>query len=47
VGVAAADRDGVQKELSRYTALDVVVVRALASAKLEAMVALAEAAAPD
>jgi alkanesulfonate monooxygenase SsuD/methylene tetrahydromethanopterin reductase-like flavin-dependent oxidoreductase (luciferase family) len=47
VGVAAADRDGVQAELSRYTALDVVVVRALASAKLDPMVALAEAAAPD
>jgi alkanesulfonate monooxygenase SsuD/methylene tetrahydromethanopterin reductase-like flavin-dependent oxidoreductase (luciferase family) len=46
VGVAAADRENVQTELSRYTALDVVVVRGLASARLEAMTALAEAAAP-
>jgi alkanesulfonate monooxygenase SsuD/methylene tetrahydromethanopterin reductase-like flavin-dependent oxidoreductase (luciferase family) len=46
VGVAAADREGVQAELSRYTALDVIVVRSLASATLEAMTSLAEAAAP-
>jgi hypothetical protein len=46
VGVAAPDREGVQAALSRFTALDVVVVRALASARLDAMAALAEAAAP-
>jgi alkanesulfonate monooxygenase SsuD/methylene tetrahydromethanopterin reductase-like flavin-dependent oxidoreductase (luciferase family) len=46
VGVAAADRTAVQQELSRYEALDTVVVRALASATLEAMAAVAEAAAP-
>jgi alkanesulfonate monooxygenase SsuD/methylene tetrahydromethanopterin reductase-like flavin-dependent oxidoreductase (luciferase family) len=46
VGVAKGDRTGVQAELASYDALDVVVVRALASAKLESMVAVAEAAAP-
>jgi alkanesulfonate monooxygenase SsuD/methylene tetrahydromethanopterin reductase-like flavin-dependent oxidoreductase (luciferase family) len=46
VGVAAADRDDAQARLARYDALDVVVVRALASANTKAMVALAEAAAP-
>jgi alkanesulfonate monooxygenase SsuD/methylene tetrahydromethanopterin reductase-like flavin-dependent oxidoreductase (luciferase family) len=46
VGVAAADRDAAQAELARYEALDVQVVRALASATVEAMTALAEAAAP-
>jgi len=46
VGVAEPDRERVQAQLSGYTALDVVVVRALASATLEAMAALAEAAAP-
>jgi alkanesulfonate monooxygenase SsuD/methylene tetrahydromethanopterin reductase-like flavin-dependent oxidoreductase (luciferase family) len=46
VGVAEPDREGVQAELSRYDALDVVVVRGLASATLEGMAALAEAAAP-
>jgi alkanesulfonate monooxygenase SsuD/methylene tetrahydromethanopterin reductase-like flavin-dependent oxidoreductase (luciferase family) len=47
VGVAEPDRERVQAELSRYAALDVLVVRGLASATLEAMVALAEAAAPE
>jgi alkanesulfonate monooxygenase SsuD/methylene tetrahydromethanopterin reductase-like flavin-dependent oxidoreductase (luciferase family) len=47
VGVAEPDRERVQAELSRYTALDVVVVRGLASATLEAMATVAEAAAPD
>jgi alkanesulfonate monooxygenase SsuD/methylene tetrahydromethanopterin reductase-like flavin-dependent oxidoreductase (luciferase family) len=47
VGVAAADRDQAQRELSRFDALDVVVVRALASASIEAMTGLAEAAAPS
>ena len=46
VGVAAADREEVQEALQRFEALDVVVVRALASANVEAMTALAEAAAP-
>jgi alkanesulfonate monooxygenase SsuD/methylene tetrahydromethanopterin reductase-like flavin-dependent oxidoreductase (luciferase family) len=46
VGVAAPDRDAAQKELSRYEALDVIVVRGLASASLDAMGALASAAAP-
>ena len=46
VGVAAADRTEAQRELARYEALDVVVVRGLASATTEAMTALAEATAP-
>jgi alkanesulfonate monooxygenase SsuD/methylene tetrahydromethanopterin reductase-like flavin-dependent oxidoreductase (luciferase family) len=46
VGVAAPDREGVQAELRRYTALDIVVARGLASARLEAMATLAEVAAP-
>jgi alkanesulfonate monooxygenase SsuD/methylene tetrahydromethanopterin reductase-like flavin-dependent oxidoreductase (luciferase family) len=47
VGVAAGDREAGQAELNRYAALDVVVVRGLASATLEAMAGLAEAAAPS
>jgi alkanesulfonate monooxygenase SsuD/methylene tetrahydromethanopterin reductase-like flavin-dependent oxidoreductase (luciferase family) len=46
VGVAAADREQAQAELSAYQSLDTVVVRGLASATVEAMTALAEAAAP-
>ena len=46
VGVAAENAGAAQTELSRYRALDTVVVRALASANLEDMSALAEAAAP-
>jgi alkanesulfonate monooxygenase SsuD/methylene tetrahydromethanopterin reductase-like flavin-dependent oxidoreductase (luciferase family) len=46
VGIAAADRDEAQAELARFDALDVVVVRGLASASEEAMTELAEAAAP-
>jgi hypothetical protein len=46
VGIAAADRAGAQAQLAAYTALDSVVVRALASATVEAMTAVAEAAAP-
>ncbi len=46
VGVAAEDGAGAQKALAAYESLDTIVVRALASAKLEAMTALAEAAAP-
>jgi alkanesulfonate monooxygenase SsuD/methylene tetrahydromethanopterin reductase-like flavin-dependent oxidoreductase (luciferase family) len=46
VGVAADNAGEAQQELSRYRALDTVVVRALTSANFEAMSALAEAAAP-
>ena len=46
VGVAAADRNDAQAELAAYTALDTAVVRGLASANVEAMTAVAEAAAP-
>ncbi len=46
VGVAAADATGAQAQLSAYTALDTAVVRGLASATVEAMTAVAEAAAP-
>jgi alkanesulfonate monooxygenase SsuD/methylene tetrahydromethanopterin reductase-like flavin-dependent oxidoreductase (luciferase family) len=47
VGVAAADGDAAQGSLRPYDeVLDVTVVRALASARVEAMTALAEAAAP-
>ena len=45
VGIAAADKDEAQRQLAAYEALDVPVVRGLASAKVEPMVALAEAAA--
>jgi alkanesulfonate monooxygenase SsuD/methylene tetrahydromethanopterin reductase-like flavin-dependent oxidoreductase (luciferase family) len=46
VGVAAGDAGGADAELNRYDALDVVVVRGLASATLESMGAVAAAAAP-
>jgi alkanesulfonate monooxygenase SsuD/methylene tetrahydromethanopterin reductase-like flavin-dependent oxidoreductase (luciferase family) len=46
VGVAAENAGVAQEELSRYRALDTVVVRALASATIEDLGALAEAAAP-
>ena len=46
VGIAAANREEAQTALSAFDALDVTVVRALASAKVDAMTALAEAAAP-
>jgi len=46
VGVAAANPDEAQKRLNAYTALDTVVVRGLASATVEAMSSVAEAAAP-
>jgi len=46
VGVAAADREAAQPALGEYAALDVTVVRGLASASVEAMTAVAEAAAP-
>jgi len=46
VGVAGENESAVQAGLRLYTALDVTVVRALASATIEDMSALAEAAAP-
>jgi alkanesulfonate monooxygenase SsuD/methylene tetrahydromethanopterin reductase-like flavin-dependent oxidoreductase (luciferase family) len=46
VGVASADAVRAREELAGYTALDTVVVRGLASANVEAMTSLAEAAAP-
>jgi alkanesulfonate monooxygenase SsuD/methylene tetrahydromethanopterin reductase-like flavin-dependent oxidoreductase (luciferase family) len=46
VGIAEDDPAPAQAELARYAALDIVVVRALASANLDAMASLAEAAAP-
>ena len=46
VGVATESRFAAQHELGSYDALDVVVARGLASANVEAMSALAEAAAP-
>lgn len=46
VGVAAADAEDAQSKLADYDALDVIVVRGLASARVEPMVELAKAAAP-
>jgi alkanesulfonate monooxygenase SsuD/methylene tetrahydromethanopterin reductase-like flavin-dependent oxidoreductase (luciferase family) len=46
VGVATESPHAAQAELARYEALDVVVVRGLASATVEAMSSLAEAVAP-
>jgi len=46
VGVTGENESVVQAGLARYKALDVIVVRALASAQFEDMSALAEAAAP-
>jgi len=46
VGVAAADAERARAALARYDALDVTVVRGLASARLEPMASVAEAAAP-
>jgi len=45
VGVAAMDAEDAQSQLTAYTALDTIVVRGLASAKVEPMTAVAEAAA--
>ena len=45
VGVAAADAEDAQRRLAAYTALDTIVVRGLASATVDAMTAVAEAAA--
>jgi alkanesulfonate monooxygenase SsuD/methylene tetrahydromethanopterin reductase-like flavin-dependent oxidoreductase (luciferase family) len=46
VGVAAGDAEEAQRQLAAYEALDTVVVRGLASARVEPMTALAAAAAP-
>ena len=46
VGVAAGDADAAQDALAAYDALDVTVVRGLASGNLDAMSRLAEATAP-
>jgi alkanesulfonate monooxygenase SsuD/methylene tetrahydromethanopterin reductase-like flavin-dependent oxidoreductase (luciferase family) len=46
VGVAAPNAAATQEALAAYTALDTIVVRGLASARLEPMGAVAEAAAP-
>jgi len=46
VGVAAADPAEAQRKLAAHTALDTIVVRGLASATVESMSAVAEAAAP-
>jgi alkanesulfonate monooxygenase SsuD/methylene tetrahydromethanopterin reductase-like flavin-dependent oxidoreductase (luciferase family) len=46
VGVAAADLTDAQSQLSDYKALDTAVVRGLASATVDAMTAVATAAAP-
>jgi hypothetical protein len=47
VGVAAPDAEAATKALAAYTALDTVVVRGLASAKVEPMTAVAAAARPE
>jgi alkanesulfonate monooxygenase SsuD/methylene tetrahydromethanopterin reductase-like flavin-dependent oxidoreductase (luciferase family) len=46
VGIAAADADETQGALATYAALDTIVVRALASATVDGMTAVATAAAP-
>jgi alkanesulfonate monooxygenase SsuD/methylene tetrahydromethanopterin reductase-like flavin-dependent oxidoreductase (luciferase family) len=46
VGVAAGDREDAQAKLAAYKALDLIVVRGLASARVEPMTELARAAAP-
>ena len=46
VGVAALAGTATQRALAAYTALDTIVVRGLASANVESMGAVAEAAAP-
>ena len=46
VGVAAAGAEEAEAQLAAYEALDTIVVRGLASARVETMTAVAEAAAP-
>jgi alkanesulfonate monooxygenase SsuD/methylene tetrahydromethanopterin reductase-like flavin-dependent oxidoreductase (luciferase family) len=47
VGVAVADASEAQSQLAAYAALDTIVVRGLASAKVDPMIGVAEAAAPQ
>lgn len=47
VGVAASDAPGAQQQLTTYEPLDTIVVRGLASAKVEPMTAVAAAAQPQ
>ncbi len=47
VGIAANNAGEAQQALGEYEALDTIVVRGLASARLDAMSAVAEAAAPQ
>jgi alkanesulfonate monooxygenase SsuD/methylene tetrahydromethanopterin reductase-like flavin-dependent oxidoreductase (luciferase family) len=47
VGIAAPDAPAAQSALESYKAFDTIVVRALASAKIDPMIAVAEAAAPQ
>ncbi len=47
VGVAASDSAAAQSQLDAYEPLDTIVVRGLASAKVEPMTAVATAAAPQ
>jgi alkanesulfonate monooxygenase SsuD/methylene tetrahydromethanopterin reductase-like flavin-dependent oxidoreductase (luciferase family) len=47
VGVAASNAPDAQQQLATYEPLDTIVVRGLASAKAEPMIAVAEAAAPQ
>jgi len=46
VGVAVPDRGAAQSALATYTAFDTTVIRGLASATVEGMTSVAEAAAP-
>ena len=46
VGIAAPDPAAVNEQLNAYEALDHIVVRALASADADSLIAVAEAAAP-
>ena len=46
VGIAGRDADDVREQLAAYDAIDHVVVRVLASANIEALGRVAEAAAP-
>jgi alkanesulfonate monooxygenase SsuD/methylene tetrahydromethanopterin reductase-like flavin-dependent oxidoreductase (luciferase family) len=47
VGIAATDAADTQQQLGAYEALDTIVVRGLASAKVEPMTAVAEATQPQ
>ena len=47
VGIAAVDSPATQEAIAAYSALDTPVIRGLASANVESMTAVAEAAAPS